>query len=261
MSKRGDIHPSAIVADGAVVGEGSVIGAYSVVGPEVRIGRDCRIGSHVVVEGRTSIGDENQIFSFAVVGGPPQDLKYGGEPTRLEIGHHNTIRESTTINRGTEAGGGVTRIGDHNLFMAFSHVAHDCRIADHVVLANGCAPAGHVVIESYVIVGGLVGIHQHTRIGESAMLGGGAMVALDVPPFCMAVGDRAKLQGPNVIGVKRRGFSSEAVHNIKEAYRVLFQSNLRLGEAIDRLNEEYADSAEVEKMIRFIEAAKRGICR
>jgi len=261
VSKPNDIHPSAIVADGAVVGAGTTIGAYTVVGPEVKIGCDCRIGPHVVIEGCTSIGDDNQIFPFASLGGPPQDLKYAGEATRLEIGDRNIVRESTTLNRGTEAGGGATRIGSDNLFMAFSHVAHDCQIADHVVLANGCAPAGHVVIESHVIVGGLVGIHQHTRIGESAMLGGGAMIVLDVPPYCLAVGDRAKLQGPNVIGVKRRGFSSDAVQNIKEAYRVLFQSNLRLGEALDRLNEEYVDSVEVMKMIRFIEAAKRGICR
>ena len=263
MSEGGGarIHPTAIVSDGARVGDGSTIGPYCVIGPDVEVGRDCHIGPHAVLEGPMRMGEGNRVFQFASIGAPPQDAKYRGEPTRLEIGARNTFRESVTVHRGTLRGGGVTRIGNDGLYMAYSHVAHDCLIGDHVIMANGAALAGHVTIEDHAIVGGLVAIHQHTRIGESAMLGGGAMVVMDIVPFCTAVGDRARLAGPNVVGLKRRGFDEVAVQAVRRAYRILFQSKLRLEDALTRLRTELAASPQVAHMVRFIEGSQRGICR
>lgn len=263
MSERGGarIHPTAIVSDRASVGEGTTIGPYCVVGPDVEIGRDCVVGPHAVLEGPTRMGDGNRVFQFASIGAPPQDTKYLDEPTRLEIGARNTFRESVTVHRGTVLGGGITRVGDDGLYMAYSHVAHDCLIGDHVIMANGAALAGHVTIENYAIVGGLVAIHQHARIGESAMLGGGAMVVMDIVPFCTAVGDRARLAGPNVVGLKRRGFDDATVQAVRRAYRILFQSKLRLEDALARLRTELVEFPQVAHMIRFIEGSERGICR
>lgn len=263
MSERGGarIHSTAIVSDRARIGDGSTVGPYCVIGPDVEVGRDCEIGPHAVLEGPTRMGDANRVFQFASIGAPPQDTKYRGEPTRLEIGARNTFRESVTVHRGTVRGGGVTQLGNDGLYMAYSHVAHDCVIGDHVIMANGAALAGHVTIEDYAIVGGLVAIHQHARIGESAMLGGGAMVVMDIVPFCTAVGDRARLAGPNVVGIKRRGLGDDAVRAVRAAYRVLFQSKLRLEEALARLRAELPDSREVAHMVRFIEGSQRGICR
>jgi len=263
VSDRGGprIHPTAIVSDGASVGEGSSVGPYCVIGAGVVIGRDCDIGPHAVLEGPMRMGDGNRVFQFASIGSPPQDAKYRGEPTRLEIGDRNTFRESVTVHRGTVRGGGITRIGDDGLYMAYSHVAHDCIIGNHVIMANAAALAGHVAIEDYAIVGGLVAIHQHTRIGESAMLGGGAMVVMDVVPFCTAVGDRARLAGPNLVGLKRRGLGDEGLKAVRSAYRILFQSKLRLEDALVRLRSEFSGSREVSHMVRFIEGSQRGICR
>lgn len=255
------VHPTAVVAESAVVGDGSRIGPYCVIGADVTIGRDCEIGPHAVLEGPTRIGNGNRIFQFASIGAAPQDTKYRGEPTRLEIGDRNVFREGVTAHRGTAGGSGVTRIGSDGLYMAYSHVAHDCELGNHVVMANGAALAGHVTIEDYAIVGGLVAIHQHTRIGESAMLGGGAMVVMDIVPFCTAVGDRARLAGVNVVGIKRRGFDDAAVRAVRAAYRLLFQSKLKLEDALARIRAEHAGSPEVDRMIRFIEGSKRGICR
>ena len=255
------IHPTAVIHDTAVVGDGTRVGPYSIVGPGVTIGRDCDIGPHAVVEGPTVIGEGNRIFQFASVGAAPQDQKYRGEPTRLEIGDRNVFREGVTVHRGTVSGGGLTRVGNDGLYMAYAHVAHDCVIGNHVVMANSAALAGHVTIDDYAIVGGLVAIHQHTRIGESAMLGGGAMVVMDVLPFCIAVGDRAHLAGLNAVGLKRRGFSEEALRAVRSAYRILFQSKLKLDDALVRLKAEFAGSAQVAQMVRFIEASERGICR
>jgi len=263
VSEGGDarIHATAIVSEQANIGAGSTIGPYCVIGPDVEVGRDCEIGPHAVLEGPTRMGDGNRVFQFASIGAPPQDAKYRGERTYLEIGARNTFRESVTVHRGTVRGGAITRIGNDGLYMAYSHVAHDCLIGDHVIMANGAALAGHVTIENHAIVGGLVAIHQHTRIGESAMLGGGAMVVMDVVPFCTAVGDRARLAGPNVVGLKRRGFDDAAVQSVRRAYRILFQSKLRLEDALGRLRTELAGSAQVAHMIRFIEGSQRGICR
>ena len=261
MSTETVIHPSAVIAPGAEFDHGVQVGPYAVIGPQVRIGRDSSIGPHSVIEGRTTIGCENTIFQFASVGAIPQDKKYQGEDSSLTIGDRNTIREFATLNIGTVAGGMVTRIGNDNLFMVYSHVGHDCQIGNHVILANCATLAGHVILEDYVGVGGLAAIHQFTRIGESAYLGGGAMVSLDVPPYCMAQGDRARLFGLNLIGLKRRGFGEEQLSALKKAYRTFFAEGLTLKEATDRTRQEQATSPEAVHLAEFIANSQRGICR
>ncbi len=261
MSTETTVHPSAVIAPGAELGHGVRVGPYAVIGPQVRIGRDSSIGPHSVIEGRTTIGCENQIFQFASVGAVPQDKKYRGEDSSLTIGDRNTIREFATLNIGTTGGGMVTRIGNDNLFMVYSHVGHDCQIGNNVILANCATLAGHVVLEDYVGVGGLAAIHQFTRVGESAYLGGGAMVSLDVPPYCVAQGDRARLFGLNLIGLKRRGFGEEQLSALKKAYRTLFVEGLTLKEATDRTRQEQASSPEAVHLAEFIASSQRGICR
>ena len=261
MSTETAIHPSAVIAPGAELDHGVQVGPYAVIGPQVRIGRDSRIGPHSVVEGRTTIGCENTIFQFASVGAIPQDKKYQGEDSSLTIGDRNTIREFVTLNIGTTGGGMVTRIGNDNLFMVYSHVGHDCQIGNGVILANCATLAGHVILENYVGVGGLAAIHQFTRIGESAYLGGGAMVSLDAPPYCVAQGDRARLFGLNLIGLKRRGFGEEQLSALKRAYRTFFAEGLTLKEATDRTRQEQAASPEAVHLAEFIASSQRGICR
>ncbi len=253
------LHPTAIVAAGAELAVGVQVGPYAVIGPHVRIGAGSTVGPHAVIDGRTTIGRQNRIFQLASVGAEPQDLKYRGEESRLEIGDRNIIREFATLNPGTEGGGMVTSIGDDNLLMVYSHVAHDARIGSHCVLANSVALAGHVTIEDYVIVGGLAAIHQFVRIGESAILGGGAMVIHDVPPFCAASGDRAKLRGLNLVGLKRRGLKAPQLRAIKHAYRMLFASELPFAEARARVAAELSDSPEVQRLLAFIAASERGV--
>ena len=261
MSTETAIHPSAVIAPGAELDHGVRVGPYAVIGPQVRIGRDSSIGPHSVLEGRTTLGCENQIFQFASVGAVPQDKKYQGEDSSLTIGDRNTIREFATVNIGTTGGGLVTRIGNDNLFMVYSHVGHDCQIGNHVILANCATLAGHVILEDHVGVGGLAAIHQFTRIGESAYLGGGAMVSLDVPPYCVAQGDRARLFGLNLIGLKRRGFDEEQLSALKKAYRTFFAEGLTLKEAAERTRQEQAASPEAVHLAEFIASSQRGICR
>jgi UDP-N-acetylglucosamine acyltransferase len=253
------IHPTAIIAPGAELATGVVVGAYAVIGPHVRVGAGTRIGPHAVIDGRTTIGRDNRIFQFASVGAEPQDLKYRGEDSRLEIGDRNIIREFATLNTGTAGGAMVTTVGSDTLLMNYAHVGHDCRIGNHCVLANSATLAGHVTVEDYVIVGGLAAIHQFVRVGESAILGGGAMVIHDVPPFCNASGDRARLRGINVIGLKRRGFSAEQLRAIKNAYRLLFGSQTHFAEARVRVAAELPSSPEVERLLAFLAASTRGI--
>jgi len=255
------IHASAVVAPGAELDDDVDIEAYVILGPKVRIGRGTRVGPHTVIDGRTTIGCDNQIFHHASVGAVPQDLKYRGEDSELIIGNQNVIREFATLHIGTSAGGMVTRVGDQNLLMNFSHVAHDSLLGSHIVVANGAQLAGHVVLEDYVIVGALVGIHQFVKIGESAILGAGAMVSQDVPPFCNATGDRARLHGLNLVGLKRRGFSPGLVRNIKQTYRIVFKSGLKVAEALARARQEVPTSPEIEHFLAFIQAAERGVCR
>ena len=261
MSSRTSIHPTAVVTPGAELDSGVQVGPYAVIGPHVRIGKDSCVGPHSVVEGRTTIGRDNRIFQFASVGAVPQDMKYRGEDSALTIGDRNTIREFATLNIGTRGGGMETRIGDDNLFMVYSHVGHDCRIGNHVILANCATLAGHVILEDYVGVGGLAAIHQFTRIGESAYLGGGAMVTNDVPPYCLAQGDRARLFGLNRVGLERRGFGEGQKRALKQAYRTFFFEGLSLKDAVERIRREQGDFPEAVHLADFIAASQRGICR
>ena len=255
------IHPSAIVASGAEIGPDVTIEPYAIIGPQVRIGRGTRVGSHTVIEGHTTIGCDNQIFHHASVGVVTQDLKYRGEDSELIIGDHNIIREFTTLNTGTAGGGMITRLGNHNLVMNYSHIAHDCLLGNHIIVANGVQLGGHVTIEDYVFLGALAGVHQFVKVGESAILGAGAMVSQDVAPYCNATGDRARLHGLNLIGLKRRGFSVELVRDIKRAYRIVFKSGLKLTEAVARVRAEVPASREIDHFLAFIAASERGVCR
>ena len=255
------IHHTAVIAPGAVVAEDVEVGPYAVVGPNVTLAAGVQLGAHVVISGYTSLGEHTRVFPHAVLGEEPQDKKYSGEPTRLEIGSHNIFREFATANRGTEGGGGVTSIGDHNLFMAYSHVAHDCQIGNHCVLANCASLAGHVTVQDNAILAGLTAVHQHSRIGRFAMLAGGAKVAQDVPPFAIAQGDRARLFGLNIVGLRRGGFARESMHSLRSAYRDLFQQGIPLRVALVQVSEAYADIPEVQELVSFIEGSRRGICR
>lgn len=255
------IHATALVDPHAELDSDVEIGPYCVIGPNVKIGRGTRLRSHVVAEGNTTLGEGNTIFQFASVGSPPQDLKYRGEDSQLIIGHHNTIREFVSLNPGTTGGGMVTRVGDHNLLMMYCHIAHDCVLGSRNIVANGATLGGHVVIEDHVIVGGLVGIHQFVKIGSGAILGAGSMVSKDIPPYCNATGDRAKLRGLNLEGLKRKGFGREQIATLKKAYRIIFQSGLRTKDALREVRREFPDSREVEQMASFIESSRRGVCR
>jgi len=255
------IHPSALVDPSAELDKDVEIGAYSIVGAGVRIGKGSKIHSHVVIQGRTLLGEANMVFPFATVGSVPQDLKYQGEPSELIIGNRNTIREYVSLNPGTSGGGMVTRVGDQNLLMMYCHIAHDCIVGNRNVIANGATLGGHVIVEDFVIVGGLVGVHQFVHIGTGAILGAGSMVSKDVPPYCNATGDRAKLHGLNVEGLKRRGFDQSIIDAIRKAYRICFQSKLKTDDALEKIRQELPAIPEVEKFVSFIAASERGVCR
>jgi UDP-N-acetylglucosamine acyltransferase len=256
------IHPTAIVDSTVQLGDDVEIGAYSIVRGRVILGNRVRIGPHAVVTGDTEIGEETRVFPFASIGDDPQDLKYRGEPTTLVIGARNTFRESSTVNRGTALGSGITRIGDDNLFMAGSHVAHDSTVGSHCVFANYAAIAGHVNIADRAVLGGFAGVHQHSRVGRCAMVAGGAMATQDVPPFCIAQGDRARLLGLNVVGLRRAGFPLPVMTALKDAYRDLFQKGMPLRIAAEHVREEYGqDIPEVIELVDFCESSTRGICR
>lgn len=255
------IHQTALIDRQAEIDSDVEIGPYSVIGAGVRIGQQTRVASHVVIEGRTSVGQGNTIYQFATIGSRPQDLKYRGEASELIIGNHNTIREYVSLNPGTAGGGMVTRVGDHNLLMMHCHIAHDCLIGSHNIIANGATLGGHVMIQDYVIVGGLVGIHQFARIGSGSILGAGSMVSKDVPPFCNATGDRARLRGLNLEGLKRRGFTTTAIDALKKAYRIIFQSKLKTKDALEKVRRELSPTAEIDILLAFIAQSQRGICR
>jgi len=255
------IHPTSIIDPCAELDSEVEIGAFSVIGAGVRIGKGTKIHSHAAIQGRTTIGQDNAIFPFASVGSIPQDLKYRGEPSELIIGDSNTVREYVSLNPGTTGGGMVTRIGDHNLLMMYCHIAHDCSVGNRNVIANGATLGGHVSIEDFVIVGGLVGIHQFVRIGCGAILGAGSMVSKDVPPYCNATGDRARLRGLNVEGLKRRGVEKSVVDAIRKAYRIAFHSKLRTADALQTIRHELPALPEVERFVSFIAQSQRGICR
>jgi UDP-N-acetylglucosamine acyltransferase len=256
-----NVHPSAIVDPRAELDSAVEVGPYCLVGAGVKIGKGTKIYSHAVIQGRTTLGEGNVVFPFATIGSVPQDLKYKGEPSELLIGNRNTIREYVSLNPGTTGGGMITRVGDRNLLMMYCHIAHDCIVGDQNVIANGATLGGHVTIEDFVIVGGLVGIHQFVRIGTSAILGAGSMVSKDVPPYCNATGDRAKLHGLNVEGLKRRGFDKSVIEAIHKAYRIAFQSKLKTEDALTKIRQEIAAIPEVERLVSFIASSQRGICR
>jgi UDP-N-acetylglucosamine acyltransferase len=255
------IHPTAVVEPGAAIDPSCQIGPLAYVGPQVVMGPGCTVGPHGVVTGRTTLGARNKIFSHAVVGGIPQDLKYKGEPTRTEIGDDNTFREFVTINAGTVQDRAVTRIGSGCLFMANSHVAHDCVIADGAIIANSVALAGHVVLEDHVHFGGLSAAHQFSRIGRLAFVGGMSGVAMDVAPYCMVNGSRAELVGLNVIGLQRAGMSEEQVARVKQLFKLFFRSGLQQAEALPQIEAELGAAPEVTHFTDFVKASKRGITR
>ncbi len=256
------IHSTAIIAPGAELDSTVTVGPYAVIGEHVKIGAGTSIGPHTVIEGRTEIGCDNQIFQFASIGAIPQDLKFAGEVSYLKIGDRNRIREFVTMHLGTEDGCGVTTIGDDNLFMAYSHVAHDCIVKNHVILANAATLAGHVEVDDFAILGGLSAVHQFARIGCHVMASGGSMIGQDIVPYAIVQGDRAKVVGLNLIGLKRRGFSSEALSNIKKMYKLVFRTNLKLEEAIAQLEEQFDKSApEVATYLDFLNKSERGLAR
>lgn len=255
------IHPTAVIDKKARIGKGVEIGPYSVVGPDVTLAPKVRLHSHVVVAGRTKIGEGTEIFPFAAIGHQPQDMKFKGEPTNLEIGEHNKIREHVTMNPGTEGGGGVTRVGSHGLFMVGAHVAHDCTIGDHVILANNATLAGHCSIGDHAILGGLSAVHQFVRIGRHAFIGGASAIENDVIPFGMAIGNRASLSGLNIVGLKRSNFSREQIHELRKAYRQLFSTEGTLVERLEDVDKMFGKEESVRLIIDFIRAdSSRSLC-
>jgi UDP-N-acetylglucosamine acyltransferase len=255
------IHPTAIVHPNAKIGAHVEIGAYSIVGEHVAIGDNTWVGPHVVINGHTTIGRDNRIFQFASLGEVPQDKKYAGEPTRLEIGDRNTIREFCTFNLGTAQDVGVTRIGNDNWIMAYVHIAHDCQVGNNTTFANNSQLAGHVHIDDWAILGGFTGVHQFCRVGAHCMTAVGTVILQDVPPYIMAAGNTASPYGLNAEGLKRRGFSADALQALKRAYRILYKSGLMLEEARGKLEEEARMHPEVQRFVDFLAVSKRGIIR
>ncbi|MEY3464548.1 MAG: hypothetical protein RL603_146 [Pseudomonadota bacterium] len=255
------IDPRAVIEAGAKLAADVEVGPFAIIGANVEIGPGCRIGPHSIVTGHTKLGAGNQVFQFASIGDAPQDKKYAGEPTRLEIGERNVFREFVTVNRGTTHDEGVTRIGSDNLFMAYTHIAHDCRVGNHVVMANVATLAGHVEIGDHVIMGGLSAVHQFCKIGAHAFIANNAAVTRDVPPYVMAVGQPAEPHSVNATGLSRRGFTPEQVRNVKSAFRVLYRSELPLEEALAKLREAAATQPEVATFVEFIGRSTRSLVR
>jgi UDP-N-acetylglucosamine acyltransferase len=255
------IHRTAVVEPGAEIDPSCEIGPYAVVGPHVKMGPGNTVGAHAVVTGRTSLGAGNRVFPHAVIGEIPQDLKYRGEPTTLVIGDRNVFREFTTVHLGTAGGGGVTRIGDGGLFMANCHVAHDCQIGDGAIIANSVALAGHVLLEDHVHFGGLSAAQQFSRVGRLAFVGGMTGINMDVAPYCTASGSRGELNGLNTIGMQRAGMSEDQISRVKQAYKIVFRSNLQLQEAIAQLRAELGGHPEIAHFVAFLEGSKRGLLR
>jgi UDP-N-acetylglucosamine acyltransferase len=256
------IHPTAIIDPGAQVSPTCSIGPYCVIGAEVELGEECELMSHVTIDGPTKIGPHNRFFPFCAIGGEPQDISFKGENTRLEIGSHNVMREYVTINRGTTKGGGITRVGSHTLLMAYAHVGHDSLIGDHAMLVNGATLAGHVTVEDWAVVGALCAVHQFTRVGAHAYVGGGTIVTKDVLPFAKCVSPReTQIFGVNSVGLSRRGYSDERIRKIQHAFRVLFNSKLNTTQAVDKLKSEFDIGEDVNMLLKFIEDSERGIVK
>lgn len=255
------IHETAIISSKAKIGADCHIGAFSKIGDEVVLGDKVHLESHIVIDGKTSIGDETRIFPFVSIGLAPQDLKYNGEPTATEIGKRNHIREFVTIHRGTQGGGGLTKIGDDNLLMAQAHVAHDCQIGNEVIMANAATLAGHVEIADRANIGAYSGVHQFCRIGFEAFVGGYSVVVKDAMPFATIQGNHAKCYGLNRVGMKRRGYSKNVIQNLNHAFHLLLTAKLNTSQALEKIKEELFDCAEVDLLVEFIETSKRGVVK
>jgi UDP-N-acetylglucosamine acyltransferase len=257
-----NIHPTAIVDPKSTIHPSCNIGPYCVIGSEVEIGERCTLHSHVIIQGPTKIGSDNSFFPFSSIGLAPQDISYAGEPTRLEIGDHNVIREFVTINRGTVKGGGLTRVGNRTLIMAYVHVAHDCVIGDDVILANAATLGGHVTVEEWATVGALCPVHHFVRIGAHSFIGGGTTITRDVLPFSKTVAARdTHAYGLNTTGLERRGFTKDRIRKLHHAYKVLLASKLNTTQALEKLKSEHDRGEDVEMLIRFIEASERGVIK
>jgi UDP-N-acetylglucosamine acyltransferase len=255
------IHPTAVVDKSAEFGADVEVGPGCVIGPNVRVGDRTRLIAHVFIESHTEIGDDNTVFPFALLGGTPQDLSYAGEPTRLLMGNHNVIREHATLHRGTARGRAVTNVGDHCLIMGNCHVAHDCNVGNNVIMAQTATIGGHVQVGDFAFLSGLSGVHQHGRVGRYAFVGASALMTTDLIPFGLAIGNHAHLSGLNVVGLKRRGFSREQIHDLRAAYRLLFAEEGTFQERIEDCAQTYADNAEVMEIVNFIrEDAARPLC-
>ena len=257
-----NVPPTAIIDPQAKIHPSCKIGPYCVIGPNVQLNEGCHLVSHVAMEGPSKIGADNGFFPFSSIGLAPQDMTYAGEPTQLEIGDHNEIREFVTINRGTVKGGGVTRVGNYNLIMAYTHIAHDCVVGDRVILANAATLGGHVTVEDWAVVGAMCPVHQYVRIGAHSYVGGGTTITKDVLPFSKTVAARdTHAYGLNAIGLERRGFSKERIRKIHHAYKVLLASKLNTSQALKMLKAEPDGGEDVEMLIRFIEASERGVIK
>ncbi len=255
------IHPTAVIDEKAKVPASCKIGPYCVIGPDVELGENCELISHVVVQGPAKIGSNNRVFPFTALGIEPQDVSYKGDPTRLEIGDNNVIRESVTINRGTVKGGGITRVGSHILIMAYSHIGHDCQIGDHAMLVNAATLAGHVTVEEWAVVGALCPVHQFVRIGRHAYIGGGTVITQDVLPFSMTSAKReTHAYGLNKVGLQRRGFSEERLKKLHRAYRYLLAAKMNTSQAVEKLKGE-EQTEDVRYLVEFIEKSERGILK
>lgn len=253
-----NIHKTAIVEDGAQLGDNITIGAYTVIGKDVKIGNGTKIGSHTLIEGKTTIGENNEIFSHATLGSIPQDLKFGGEDVELVIGNNNKIREYTLFNPGTKGGGSITKIGDNNLFMGYTHVAHDVIVGSNCIFANVATLAGHVEIADFVVVGGLTPIHQFCKVGSNVMIAGGSVLTQDIPPFCLAEGNRAVLRGLNLTGLRRRFENREDIDEVKRAYKAIFESGNPIADVAKELLETNKNRY-VQELAEFVVSTKRGI--
>ena len=257
---RASIDPAAVVHPGAEIGAGTVVGPFATIGPKVKIGKNCRIGASSVIDGWTEVGDDNDIAPFVSIGLPPQDLKYRGEETRVVIGNRNVIREFVTIHRGTVGGGGITRVGDRNLFMAYTHVAHDCQVGNEIIFANNATLGGHVHVEDCATISALSGVHQFCRVGRHAFIGAHSAVTKDAMPFAKSVGNRARIYGLNTIGLARRGFSPETISKLKRAYRLLLVSKLNTSRAVARIEADPTLACpEIEYLVEFIRSSHRGV--
>ena len=255
------IHPTAIIDPSAILADNVSIGPYSLVGSGVEIDEGTIVGSHVVIKGPTSIGKDNRIFQFCSVGEDTQDKKYRGEPTRLEIGDRNVIREYCTLHRGTMQDKALTKVGSDNLLMAYTHVAHDCMVGDHVIMANAASIAGHVQVESHAILGGFTLVHQFCKIGQYSFSAMGSIISRDIPPFVLVGGQPTKPHGINAVGLERQGFSQEAIRQIKKAYKIVYKAGLKLESAIESLEEMAQETPEIECLVTFLKQTQRSILR